>query len=169
MKDWIWTWKNSFLAWRFRKCLILDKTANFGGNNFTIQEAVSGLNLQRLLSIVRPRIVNCRLGGCSTSLPFCLSMEIGVHFKVKCCLFRLVVISINLVSLGWRDRGLNSDQSNRLSALSCMVSHLLKPNWKPSSSHSIPILISVPSFCYNQCVCVRVLSLIHIWRCRRWP
>ena len=33
--------------------------------------------------------------------------------------------------------------------------HLLKPNWKPSSSHSISILISVPSFCYSQSVCVR--------------
>ena len=33
--------------------------------------------------------------------------------------------------------------------------HLLKPNWKPSSSHSISILISVPIFCYNRvCVCV---------------
>ena len=32
--------------------------------------------------------------------------------------------------------------------------HLLKPNWKPSSSHSISILISVPSFCYSQCMCV---------------
>ena len=28
--------------------------------------------------------------------------------------------------------------------------HLLTPNWKPSSSHQ---LISIPSFCYNHCVC----------------
>ena len=30
--------------------------------------------------------------------------------------------------------------------------HLLEPNWKPSSSHSISILISVPSFCYSHCM-----------------
>ena len=34
--------------------------------------------------------------------------------------------------------------------------HLLKTNWKPSSSPSISILIPVPSFCYNHCVCVCV-------------
>ena len=35
--------------------------------------------------------------------------------------------------------------------------HLLKPNWKPSSSHSISTptsIISIPSFCYRHCVCV---------------
>ena len=37
--------------------------------------------------------------------------------------------------------------------------HLLKPNWKPSSSHSISILISVPSFCYSHSVCVCVCTL----------
>ena len=34
--------------------------------------------------------------------------------------------------------------------------HLLRPNWKPSSSHSISVLKSVPSFCYSHCVCVCV-------------
>ena len=50
--------------------------------------------------------------------------------------------------------------------------HLLKPNWKPSSSHSISILTNISTQFLLQsvyvCVCVCVLSLIHIWRCRRF-
>ena len=41
--------------------------------------------------------------------------------------------------------------------------HLLKPNWKSSSSHSISIPISVPSFCYSHCVCVFVVLFVFLF------
>ena len=42
--------------------------------------------------------------------------------------------------------------------------HLSKPNWKPSSSHSIFAPISVPSFCYK-CVCVCYCTLYRqLWK-----
>ena len=44
--------------------------------------------------------------------------------------------------------------------------HRLKPNWKPSSSHSISILINInTSFCYSHSVCVCVCVCLSVCVC----
>ena len=103
---------NYFLAWRFRECLILDSWYIF--LDVLLHKAVIWLDQERLHSMDTPRTL-----WFSTSLTVWFPMEIGGHFKVKFCLFCLVVISINLVLSGWRDIWLSSAIFNKLLTLSC--------------------------------------------------
>ena len=86
--DWIGYGKNSFLSWRFRKCVILDSWYIF--LEILLHKAVTWLDQERLQSMVTPKTL-----WLSTSLTVWFSMEIGGHYKGKHCLLCLVVISIN--------------------------------------------------------------------------